>query len=53
MGLADNSTLSRVPAHLRHLIVRQDYSRYTAIDQAVWRFVLLQTHARLKATAHA
>jgi phenylalanine-4-hydroxylase len=38
---------------LRHLVVRQDYSRYTAIDQAVWRFVLLQTHARLKATAHA
>ena len=33
--------------------MRQDYSRYTAIDQAVWRFVLLQTHARLKATAHA
>ncbi len=32
--------------------MRQDYSRYTAIDQAVWRFVLLQTHARLKATAH-
>jgi phenylalanine-4-hydroxylase len=35
------------------LIVQQDYSRYTAIDQAVWRFVLLQTHDRLKATAHA
>jgi phenylalanine-4-hydroxylase len=51
--LADNTaTLNRVPPHLRHLIVRQDYSRYTAIDQAVWRFVLLQTHARLKATAH-
>ena len=33
--------------------MQQDYSRYTAIDQAVWRFVLLQTHARLKATAHA
>jgi phenylalanine-4-hydroxylase len=41
-----------VPAHLRHLIVQQDYSRYTAVDQAVWRFVLLQTHARLKASAH-
>jgi phenylalanine-4-hydroxylase len=55
--LADDTpkttTLERVPPHLRHLIVRQDYSRYTAIDQAVWRFVLLQTHARLKATAHA
>jgi len=47
-----SSTLSRVPPHLRHLIVTQDYARYTAIDQAVWRFVLLQTHARLKATAH-
>ena len=33
--------------------MQQDYSRYTAVDQAVWRFVLLQTHARLKATAHA
>jgi phenylalanine-4-hydroxylase len=51
--LADSSTLARVPPHLRHLIVQQDYERYTAVDQAVWRFVLLQTHARLKATAHA
>lgn len=32
--------------------MQQDYARYTAVDQAVWRFVLLQTHARLKATAH-
>src|SRR6187549_990744 len=53
MTLTGADTLARVPPHLRHLIVRQDYSRYTAIDQAVWRFVLLQTHARLKATAHA
>ena len=51
--MVSSETLARVPPHLRHLIVRQDYSRYTAIDQAVWRFVLLQTHARLKATAHA
>ncbi|HEY6079491.1 MAG TPA: aromatic amino acid hydroxylase [Polyangiaceae bacterium] len=47
------ATVERVPPHLRHLIVQQDYSRYTAVDQAVWRFVLLQTHARLKASAHA
>lgn len=53
MALSSQATLERVPPHLRHLIVRQDYSRYTAIDQAVWRFVLLQTHARLKQTAHA
>ncbi len=51
--MADSNTLSRVPPHLRQLIVQQDYARYTAVDQAVWRFVLLQAHARLKATAHA
>lgn len=50
--MTEQNTLERVPPHLRHLIVQQDYSRYTAIDQAVWRFVLLQTHDRLKATAH-
>ncbi|HVY27784.1 MAG TPA: aromatic amino acid hydroxylase [Polyangiaceae bacterium] len=51
--MADSSTLARVPPHLRHLIVQQEYGRYTAVDQAVWRFVLLQAHARLKASAHA
>jgi phenylalanine-4-hydroxylase len=45
-------SLSRVPAHLREFVVEQDYSKYTAVDQAVWRFVLLQTHARLVHTAH-
>ena len=42
----------RVPTHLRRFVVEQDYSQYTAIDQAVWRFVLLQTHSRLVQTAH-
>jgi phenylalanine-4-hydroxylase len=41
-----------VPAHLRAYVVEQDYARYSAIDQAVWRFVLLQTRARLIETAH-
>jgi phenylalanine-4-hydroxylase len=41
-----------VPAHLRRFVVEQDYAAYTAMDQAVWRFVLLQTHARLLETAH-
>jgi phenylalanine-4-hydroxylase len=51
--LADSSTQERVPPHLRHLIVQQDYARYTAVDQAVWRFVLLQGRARLEHAAHA
>src|SRR6185436_13552269 len=42
----------RVPAHLRRFVVEQDYAAYNAVDQAVWRFVLLQTHSRLLETAH-
>jgi phenylalanine-4-hydroxylase len=41
-----------VPAHLKQFVVQQDYGAYTAQDQAIWRFVLLQTHARLLHTAH-
>src|SRR5512146_3283157 len=43
---------SGIPAHLRRFVVQQDYDAYTAEDQAVWRFVVLQTHARLLTTAH-
>jgi phenylalanine-4-hydroxylase len=46
------SSMAEVPAHLRRFVVEQDYAKYTAVDQAVWRFVLLQTHARLVHTAH-
>lgn len=45
-------SLPRVPAHLRKYVVEQDYDAYNTIDQAVWRFVLLQVNSRLAATAH-
>jgi phenylalanine-4-hydroxylase len=41
-----------IPPHLRQYVVEQDYGQYTARDQAVWRFVLTHTHARLLQTAH-
>jgi phenylalanine-4-hydroxylase len=44
--------LARVPHNLRRHVVEQDYTQYTEIDQAVWRFVLLQTYQRLAQTAH-
>jgi len=47
------SDLSRVPHDLRRFVVEQDYAQYNEVDQAVWRFVLLQTHERLQHTAHA
>ena len=50
--MSTRSTRDRVPAHLRQFVVDQDYDAYDEIDQAVWRFVLLQTYDRLKHTAH-
>ena len=41
-----------IPSHLRRFVVQQDYGQYTAEDQAVWRFVLLNARARLARTAH-
>lgn len=41
-----------IPDYLQPFIVDQDISRYTAVDQAVWRFVLLQLNDRLERTAH-
>jgi phenylalanine-4-hydroxylase len=41
-----------IPDYLQPFVVDQETSRYTAIDQAVWRFVLLQLHDRLARTAH-
>jgi phenylalanine-4-hydroxylase len=46
------SVPSRVPHDLRRYVVEQDYAQYSEIDQAVWRFVLLQTYQRLAQTAH-
>jgi phenylalanine-4-hydroxylase len=43
---------SRIPAELRRYVVEQDYAQYNEVDQAVWRFVLLQTYQRLQHTAH-
>ncbi len=41
-----------IPPHLLEFVVEQDYAQYSAVDQAVWRFVLLQLATRLHGTAH-
>lgn len=41
-----------IPDYLQPFIVDQELSRYTAIDQAVWRFVLLQLQDRLQRAGH-
>ena len=39
----------RQPA-TRRCVAQRDYGAYDEIDQAVWRFILLQIHARLVKT---
>ena len=46
------SSTPSIPEHLEQFVVEQEYEQYTAVDQAVWRFVLLQTYARLQQVAH-
>src|SRR5690349_11722263 len=41
-----------VPPHLRELVVTQSYEQYSELDQAVWRFVVMQAYRRLCETAH-
>lgn len=36
-----------IPAHLRQFVVEQQYSRYTPVNQATWRYVLRQNSAFL------
>ncbi|PVH26513.1 aromatic amino acid hydroxylase [Sphingobacterium corticibacter] len=47
-----NPVLASLPAHLRQFVVPQNYARYSAIDQAVWRYVMRQNYAYLKEVAY-
>src|SRR4051812_2900251 len=42
----------QLPQHLQKYIVDQDYSKYSALDHAVWRYVLRQLRNFLGEHAH-
>lgn len=44
-------TLEQLPEALRAYVVTQDYDRYDAADQAVWRFVMLHLERHLEHAA--
>lgn len=44
--------VSGLPRHLERYVVDQDYSRYTPIDQAVWRHIMRQLRSFLAVHAH-
>ncbi|RMH62380.1 MAG: aromatic amino acid hydroxylase [Calditrichaeota bacterium] len=52
MGQAYQDLLQSIPVHLRHFVVDQNYSRYTAQDHALWRYIMRRNMAFLKDVAH-
>ena len=48
----DNPILERLPAHLKQFIKPQDYEAYSAIDQAVWRYVMRRIMDHMQHLAH-
>jgi len=47
-----NPLLERLPAHLKQFIKPQEYSNYTPINQAVWRYVMRKNVSYLSKVAH-
>lgn len=47
-----NPQVAGLPGHLRQYIVAQHYEKYTATDQAVWRYVMRQNYSYLKSVAY-
>lgn len=46
------STFERLPPHLRAYVVKQDYQKYTARDQAVWRFIMRNSRSFFQKNAY-
>ncbi|PKH67171.1 phenylalanine 4-monooxygenase [Flavobacterium sp. ALD4] len=50
--IESNPLLDRLPKHLKQFIKPQDYSDYTPINQAVWRYVMRKNVDYLSKMAH-
>jgi phenylalanine-4-hydroxylase len=51
-SIESNAILNRLPKHLLQFIKPQNYDNYSAIDQAVWRYVMRKNVDFLKTVAH-
>ena len=52
MSYESNAILDKLPKHLKQFIKPQEYSDYTAINQAVWRYVMRKNVDYLSKVAH-
>lgn len=51
-NIESNDVLNKLPKHLRQFIKPQNYDDYSAIDQAVWRYVMRKNVDYLSKVAH-
>ncbi|MBJ6369784.1 aromatic amino acid hydroxylase [Snuella sedimenti] len=51
-SIESNAILNRLPKHLKQFIKPQNYEDYSAIDQAVWRYVMRKNVTFLNTVAH-
>jgi len=51
-SIISNRVLKKLPNHLRSFILRQPYDKYTAQNQAVWRYVMRKNITYLRNVAH-
>ncbi len=52
MSFESNPILDKLPTHLKQYIKPQNYEDYSAIDQAVWRYVMRKNVDYLSSVAH-
>ena len=52
-NIESNPLLDRLPKHLKQFIKPQDYSDYTPINQAVWRYVMRKNVNYFSKVAHS
>ncbi|MBT8292571.1 MAG: aromatic amino acid hydroxylase, partial [Eudoraea sp.] len=52
MSFESNPILDKLPSHLKQYIKSQNYEDYSAIDQAVWRYVMRKNVDYLSTVAH-
>ncbi|WP_422861016.1 aromatic amino acid hydroxylase [Flagellimonas sp. S174] len=53
MAYESNPILDKLPTHLKQFIKPQDYEQYSAVDQAVWRYVMRKNVDYLSKVAHS
>lgn len=53
MSYESNPILDKLPKHLKQFIKPQNYEEYSAIDQAVWRYVMRKNVDYLSTVAHS